>query len=203
MRGFVVRLYRISDKVYSLLHPDPKPQPTTPEERYYNSEQHFREMPYRVGDRLPKYWVMNEAWPSWGRPVRVEGERACPECRGRGCILYGDYSRPLISDDRILYEKDCDPCGGTGIAGEKQRRYEEAWLRQTGFSSMEEYYRHQAVLAQQRRQGAEEATRRQRRESCSSCGGSGRRAYAYRENAENVTCLRCNGTGKRVWYRYR
>ncbi len=79
-------------------------QHPTPEESYYNTEEHFHEWPYRIGDRLPRGWSMmtyhavrgisgpaveiRGGWPSWGRPARVTGERACRDCRGRGMVLY-------------------------------------------------------------------------------------------------------------------
>ena len=49
------------------------PLDATPEQIYYNSEEHFHEMPYRLGDRLPRNWNMQSGWPNWGRPPLASG----------------------------------------------------------------------------------------------------------------------------------
>ena len=84
----------------------------TREELYYNSEEHFHEMPYKIGDRLPKSWrwytVVEQpdrvrgfesicGWPSWGRPAQVVGDHACRLCRGRGLILYPRPQRKILA----------------------------------------------------------------------------------------------------------
>jgi DnaJ-class molecular chaperone len=189
----------------------------TQEEIYYNSAQHFHEMPYRIGDRLPRnFWIRtstkspylgNRAWPSWDRDTKVRGEAACSYCNGRGLVLYAHTIVPEHSDVSpddhkdvslepygVLAEKECDSCDGTGDRHAKKLRI----ARGNGFSTYEDYL--QAVYERQlesRRQD-EEAYRELNRRQCNKCGGGG---VIVKTNMNpygpaNVSnCWRCGGRG--------
>jgi hypothetical protein len=114
----------------------------TPEEAYYRSEEHFHEMPYKIGDRLPAEWVMHAApplqllngWPSYDRPIIYRGSDLCPICAGRGIILYGRVEFTNSGSYRVLDERDCDVCHHKGYAGARVA------ARTHGYSTVEEYH---------------------------------------------------------------
>ncbi len=99
----------------------------------------------------------------------------------------------------------CPPCCGTGVAGERQRREIEEFLRDNGFSSVEEYRRHEEARRQEDLRVARENARRREREACGKCGGSGQIPVSTRGGGYVPTwymCRRCKGTGKEARYRY-
>ena len=104
-----------------------------------------------------------------------------------------------------LDEMYCDSCCGTGVAGERQRRETEEFLRDNGFSSVEEYRRHEEAQRQEDLRVARENARRREREACGKCGGSGQIPVSTRGGGYVPTwymCRRCKGTGKEARYRY-
>ena len=197
----------------------PSDSTPTQEELYYNSEQHFHEMPYRVGDQLPYNFCLRTSrdgpyfgrreWPSWGRDARVRGEAACQACRGRGLVLFSrsvippnDGTSPSAQVYGVLAEKQCEHCDGTGHRLAQPLRI----ARENGFSTIEDYDRaraeHAAAQAREHRRGLEEAKRQAQRENCPKCGGSGW-INVYIESNRLESCWRCGGTGKRSKYRYK
>jgi len=148
----------------------------TPEEEYYRSEEHFHEMPYKIGDLLPPTWGMHAAyplhgtigWPSYGRPIIYRGSDPCPICAGRGIILYGAYAGSSSSggyhvfDNHVLAEKYCDFCNHTGYA--KARAL--ATARANGYSTVEEYvaavHAQRAMERAKKRKEIEESKRAER-----------------------------------------
>jgi hypothetical protein len=146
------------DRFRSRIFTPHSPFDPTPEEIYYNSEEHFNEWPYRLGDRLPDRWHMQ--WPNWGRPPLVSGARACNRCAGRGSIL---YPQNVTRDDgswyAVLAETGCWECCQTGIHGEKFRRDEERFLRDNGYANYGEYYEAQVILGEESRRARKEAER--------------------------------------------
>jgi hypothetical protein len=138
----------------------------TPEQIYYNSEEHFHEMPYRLGDRLPGDWHMHGGWPNWGRPRLVPGARACHDCAGRGGILYAHViSRDDGSWYTVLAETGCWKCCETGIDGEKNRRDMERFLRDNGYADYGEYYKAQVIRGEESRRASREAARTRKRKA--------------------------------------
>lgn len=132
----------------------------TPEEMYYNSEEHFHEMPYRLGDRLPRDLYMGSGWPNWGRRPLVSGARACSRCAGRGSILYGHVvSQNDGSWHTVLAEEGCQPCCETGIDDERARRDIERFVRDSGYANLGEYDEAQAVLGEESRKAEKKAER--------------------------------------------
>jgi hypothetical protein len=201
---------------------------TTREELYYNTEEHFHEMPYKVGDRLPDGWrmytVVEKAdpangfeavfgWPSWERPARVTGDRACRMCRGRGLLLFPHLQSLDGYEYWVLHEDYCSECCGMGVAWEAERRRNEqrqrereqqrleneATARNKGYESWADY---SAALEREEAIARKENERRQREEACGSCKGSGQKYYfTPGQGSISVSCFRCGGTGKKYKYR--
>jgi hypothetical protein len=190
----------------------------TQEEIYYNSEQHFHEMPYRIGDPLPYNFCLRTSrdgpyfgrreWPSWGRDAQVRGEAACQACSGRGAVLFTrSVTPPNYGTDPsaqiygVLAEKECEQCDGTGHRLAKRLRI----ARENGFSTIEDHDRARAeqaaARAREERRAWEEAQRQGRREICPKCGGTGSIEIGW--YGRTMSCGRCGGTGKRSRYRYR
>ena len=146
------------DRFTSRIFTPRSPFDPTPEQIYYDSEEHFQEMPYRLGDRLPSNWHGN--WPNRGRPPLASGARACKRCAGRGSILYPHLiSRNDRSWYKVLAETGCQECCETGIGGERNRRDMERFLRDNGYSNYGEYVQAQVIRGEESRRADREAKR--------------------------------------------
>lgn len=171
-----------SDFWWRLRHGPPPPRQygpsyagSTPEEEYYRSEEHFHEMPYEIGDLLPRTWSMHaasplhwqEGWPSYDRPIIYRGSNVCPMCAGRGIVLYGRYIALPDNVDRVLDEKQCDFCAHTGYAWAK--RLAEA--RAHGYSTVEEYNEAERAESAQRELEKRRAYREHERQTAAGWAG--------------------------------
>ena len=110
-------------------------------------------------------------------------------------ISQGDISQGNYTYYSVLGETSCDACKSTGIGGERGRRESERFLRESGYASYDEYYKAEAIKAEERRR----ATKEYQRQLCKKCAGTGVELVGW-EFAKPVRCRRCGGSGKRFFW---